>query len=412
MRLSTSQLHTRALNQMLDLQRQAADTQEQIASGRRYATAADDPVGAVRVERLNRELAQREQYQKNIDLAESELSFEEASLEQAGNLLQRVRELTVQAGNPVHTREDRQFIAAEIETRFDELMQLMNTRLASGDYLFGGNVGGQAPFVQDADGAVRYHGDEGQRAVRVDGSISVPVNDSGKRLFVDVPAASVTASTRAHTGNSTDGTGAVSAITVDQDALDAMHPGGLIIEFEPLAEGGGLPNFTVRRQGDMRVVDGLENVVYTPGDTVTVGGLELELQGSPEVGDRFLVDTSDKQDVLTTVARLAEALRNAPQVGEDDEAYQAMIADTLTNLDSAMSTVLEVRSEIGARMGVLDSVRGLHDQVTVLSTELKSEIEDVDFAKAISDLSQQTLVLEAAQQSFLRVSRLTLFDAI
>lgn len=412
MRISTSQLHTRALNQMLDLQRQAADTQEQIASGRRYATAADDPVGAVRVERLNGELAQRAQYQKNIDLAESELSLEEASLEQAGNLLQRIRELTVQAGNPIHTREDRNFIAAEIETRFDELMQLMNTRLASGDYLFGGNAGGQPPFVQDADGSVRYQGDEGQRAVKIDGAISIPVNDSGKRLFVDVAAASVTARASAHPGNSSDGTAAVSVEVVDQAALEALHPGALVIEFEPLSEAGGLPNFTVRRQSDQRVVDGLENVVYTPGDIVTVGGMELELQGNPEVGDRFVVSTSNRQDVLTTVARLADGLRSAPAVGQDDEAYQAMIADTLTNLDNAMSTVLEVRSEIGARMGVLDSVRGLHDQVTVLSTELKSEIEDVDFAKAISDLSQQTLVLQAAQQSFLRVSRLSLFDAI
>ena len=77
-----------------------------------------------------------------------------------------------------------------------------------------------------------------------------------------------------------------------------------------------------------------------------------------------------------------------------------------------MSTILEVRSEIGARMNVMDSVRGLHDQVTQLSTELKSDIEDVDFAKAISDLSHQTLILEAAQQSFARVSRLSLFNAI
>lgn len=414
MRVSTSQMHNQALNQMLAIQRQATDTQNQIATGRRYQTAADDPLGAVQVERLNRELAQREQYQKNIDLAESELRMEESSLDQAGNLLQRVRELTVQAGNPINTREDRTFIAAEMETRLDELMQLMNTQLASGDYLFGGNVGGREPFVRDASGSIRYQGDEGQRAVKIDGSISLPVNDSGKRLFVDVASARITARAHAHSGNPDGGTGAVTRPEiVDQDAVDALHPDKLVITFEPLSEDpGGLPNFTVRRASDNRVVDGLENVRFEPGETVAAAGMEFTLQGSPRVGDRFLVATSDKQGVLDTIGNLVTGLKGLPGTGEEDEAYQQLIDDSLTNLDNAMTNILEVRSEIGARMNVMDSVRGLHDQVTQLSTELKSDIEDVDFAKAISDLSHQTLILEAAQQSFARVSRLTLFDAI
>jgi flagellar hook-associated protein 3 FlgL len=414
MRISSSQIHNQSLNQMLSLQQQAARTQEQIASGRKYATAADDPLGAVQVERLNRELAQRAQYQKNIDLADNELRMEEASLKQAGDLLQRVRELAVQAGNTVLTAEDRTFIAAEVETRLDELMQLMNTQLASGDYLFGGNVGGRPPFVRDASGAVRYQGDEGQRAVQIDGSIRLPVNDSGKRLFVDVPAIRATAVAGAHPNNASGGSGVIAQPrVVDQAALDAFHPGGLIIEFRPLSEDpDGLPNFTVRREGDNRIVEGLENVRYEPGSSVTVAGMELEMQGSPRAGDRFTVATSDKQGVFETIANLANGLRSLPASGDPDGNYQTLIEDTLVNLDSAMSNLLEVRSEIGARMNVMDSVRGLHEQVTLLSTELKSDIQDVDFAKAISDLSQQTLVLEAAQQSFLRISRLSLFNAI
>ncbi len=414
MRISTSQIHSQSVNQMLDLQRQAADTQNQIASGRKYRTAADDPVGAPRVERLNRELALREQYQRNMDLAESELRLEESSLDQAGNLLQRVRELTVQAGNPVNSAQDRAFIAAEIETRMEELMALMNTRLASGDYLFGGNVGGQPPFVTDASGAVRYQGDEGQRAVQIDNALRLPVNDSGKRLFVDVPASRTTAVAYADGANPPGGSGVVTPPrVVDQAVLEAFHPGRLVIEFQPLADDpDGLPNFTVRRAGDNRVVDGLENVRYQPGAAITVAGLEIRIEGNPRPGDRFLVESTDKQGVLTTLRSLVDGLRGQAASGPGDEAYQQLLADSLTNLDSAMGSILEVRSEIGARMGVMDSVRGLHEQVTELSRSVKSDIEDVDFAKAISDLNQQTLALQAAQQSYARVARLSLFDAI
>jgi len=411
MRISTSQLHHQALNQMLAAQGAAANSQQQIATGKRFATAADDPVGAVQVERLNRELATREQFQKNIDLAETELRLEESSLEQAGNLLQRVRELTVQAGNAINTPEDRRFIAAEMETRREELLQLMNTRLASGDYLFGGNVGGQPPFVRDADGAIRYQGDEGQRAVQIDASIRVPVNDSGKRLFVDIPAARISATASAHPNNPAGGTGVLrQPVVVDQDAVDAFHPGGLIIEFQPLAEDpDGLPNFTVRRAGDNRVVDGLENVRFEPGEPFTVAGMELTLDGSPRVGDRFQVETTDQQGVLDSIGTLVNGLNRLD--GNSDE-FQQLIDDSLTNLDNAMSRILETRSEIGARMNVMDSVRSLHDQVTLLSTEARSSIQDVDFAKAVSDLAFQSGVLEAAQVSFARVQRLSLFNAI
>jgi flagellar hook-associated protein 3 FlgL len=140
--------------------------------------------------------------------------------------------------------------------------------------------------------------------------------------------------------------------------------------------------------------------------------VEFTLDGAPRAGDRFIVETSQSQGVLDTVGRLAEGLRSLPATGDQDEAYQQLIGDTLNNLDAAMNNIVGVRSEIGARMNVMDSVRGLHDQVTQLSTELKSEIEDVDIAKAISDLSHQTLILEAAQQTFARVSRLSLFNAI
>ena len=60
----------------------------------------------------------------------------------------------------------------------------------------------------------------------------------------------------------------------------------------------------------------------------------------------------------------------------------------------------------------MDSVDGLHEQVKLVSTELKSELQAVDFAEVISDLTLQTQVLQAAQQSFARLSNLTLFNAI
>ena len=165
MRISSHQLNQQGINRILEMYQQTAKTQQQLATGRRIASAADDPVASVRINSISEEISLREQFRKIIDLAESDLKLEESTLDHMVGVLQRVRELTVQSGNAINTPDDRRFISAEIQSRFEELMSLMNTRLASGDYLFAGFRGGEIPFVQNTTGSIVYQGDEGQRVV-------------------------------------------------------------------------------------------------------------------------------------------------------------------------------------------------------------------------------------------------------
>ena len=80
------------------------------------------------------------------------------------------------------------------------------------------------------------------------------------------------------------------------------------------------------------------------------------------------------------------------------------------NLDSAQTNLLEARSKVGARLNTLESTQALHEQVDVVSRQVLSELQDVDFAEAVSRLSLQTFILEAAQQSFARIANLSLFN--
>ena len=122
MRISSYQVHTQATNQLQTLGAQAAATQQQIAQGKRLVNPSDDPIGAARVIRINQELAAREQYLVNADAAEVQLGLTDSVLKQMESLIQRMQELTLQAGSGVQTPEDRTFIAQEIFERFEELM--------------------------------------------------------------------------------------------------------------------------------------------------------------------------------------------------------------------------------------------------------------------------------------------------
>mgnify|MGYP003457227585 FL=1 len=88
------------------------------------------------------------------------------------------------------------------------------------------------------------------------------------------------------------------------------------------------------------------------------------------------------------------------------------VAIALTNLDNGMAQVLGVQTEIGARLNLVDSTETDNEDVSLITTAVQSELRDLDYAEAISRLSLETTVLEAAQQSYVKVAGLSLFNFI
>ncbi|WP_281955339.1 flagellin, partial [Pseudophaeobacter arcticus] len=68
------------------------------------------------------------------------------------------------------------------------------------------------------------------------------------------------------------------------------------------------------------------------------------------------------------------------------------------------------RSKIGARLNTLETARNTQDSLDLANNEIVSELRDLDYAEAVSRLTFQSFVLEAAQSSFVRISSLSLFN--
>ena len=64
-RFSSMQMHQQGLNRLLDVQRSANRTQQQIATGRRVLTPGDDPIAATRILQLTQELELNALYNNN-----------------------------------------------------------------------------------------------------------------------------------------------------------------------------------------------------------------------------------------------------------------------------------------------------------------------------------------------------------
>ena len=88
------------------------------------------------------------------------------------------------------------------------------------------------------------------------------------------------------------------------------------------------------------------------------------------------------------------------------------INTALNGLDAALNNVSKVRSAIGARLNEIDSMKNLNSDLDTQFSQTLSNLQDVDYTKAISDLSKQQVNLEAAQKSFVSVTQLSLFNFI
>lgn len=406
MRLSSQQINQRGSQEMQRIAQEVSRTQEQIASGRRVVRASDDPVGAAKIVTLRRELAAREIFISNADVIENKLAEEENILAQVIEVVQRVQELVIQAGSGALTTSDRQFIAAEIDARRTELTELMNARGADGKYLFAGGKGDTQPFVVDGRD-VRYDGDESQRKLQVDAGLFVPFSDSGKALFMNIPASEPTFQVQAHPQNGAKDVDIHALRVVDAEALAEFAPEDLVIEFQPLGSGGEA-NYTVRRLSDNHLV-GQANTLFSAGVPFEIEGMQLSIDGRPEAGDRFVVRTTQTVSILEAVGNVASDLKRVDQASTP-EAFQAMIDRTIADLNSAQNGILQARSEIGARMNTVSATRDFHAEQNLSTEALISSVRDLDYAEAVSRLSFQSFVLEAAQQSFIRISRLSLFN--
>jgi flagellar hook-associated protein 3 FlgL len=398
-RISLQQAFTQGLRGILNVQSQLFKTQNQISTGKRVLTPADDPVAAARILQLDQATAETAQFQKNIKGAQTSLELEDTQLDSVTNLLQRVRELTVQAGDGALSRTDREGIAAELRARMDELVALANTRNTSGEYVFGGYKGEQAPFVGDGSGYYTYRGDNGQRLAQVSLSTVVPTGDSGESVFVAVRSPRVqSAAAATNTGTATISSGWVA----DQTAFNAgFTSSSYSINFTSattydIVDAGGAP-----------VVAG---ATYTSGDIIAFNGAEFRITGAPAAGDSFSLTPPSTQSILDTVARITNLLGTYGDGTDDRLRLQDLVAETLDNLDAAETHISTARGEIGARLNVLDSTVALHEGIDEVNQKVLSDVRDLDYAEAITRLTNEETVLQAAQQSFARISNLSLFN--
>lgn len=423
--------------------------QQQVASGKRMLAPSDDPVAAARALEVTQSRDIVAQFKQNHNNATSALGLEEAQLSSSTDLLARVRELAVQGGNTSLSNSDRRAITSELRARFEELIGIANATDGAGQYLFSGFMGSTKAFggsVESilAGNEIVYSGDDGQRKLQVSPTRFLDVSDSGNDVFVRVSEGNgyfVTDYARNGSGTGTNnGTGKIDAGSITDPAAWNSRPANSfnivfsvdnsvvppvtyydIVDTDPASPTfnnslltGAPPVLPPTAATGQRVYQsGQPIILKNQGSDPNVFdfGASVTVDGNPADGDTFKIAPSSSQSIFATIAKLVGALETA---SAGSSASTAMLANdigfSLTNLDRAIDNVLRVRAQIGSRLNEIDSLSSVAEDLNLQYQQTLSQLEDLDYAKAISDLTRKQTDLQAAQQSFVRIAQLSLFN--
>lgn len=399
MRISTAGMHRGTISAILDSQARLSKTQNQVATGKKFQSASEDPIGATRVQGLERKLADNAQYARNSNIIGSRLSYEEQTLADITSVLQSARDSALAGGNATLGQDERKMLASQVRQNLAALMEMANRQDANGDFLFAGTSTGTRPFAQGAGGVV-YQGDSTTRQIRISSTQALTDVHTGTDAFMGIAERNGVFRTTVPATNT--GVAFIDTGTVTDSS--AWVPGNYTVQFTSTT--------------DWQVVDDATptpNVIatgtgFTSEQSIGFLGVSVEITGAPAAGDSFGIAPARKTDVFSMLDELARTLEGDGAIAGNASQFQAQLGASLANLDAGLERVVSVRAEVGTRLQAIDTAADFRDSENVDLEGLISDIRDVDYASAISQLNQQYAGLQAAQAAYAKISQLSLFD--
>lgn len=394
MRITAVTVNRDMQNQIATQYDNLANLQEELSTGKRLQKPSDDPIDVSNDLKLRSTLNQTAQYKQNIQDGQAYMSVTDTAMSSMNTLMQRMRELAVQASSDTLTSNDRSDIQAEVQQLTRQFVSLLNTNY-KGDYVFGGTQTKVAPYPIDSSQAdtaqdyatdkMAYYDPAGQLR---NGFDNTPITNIIPGTFsLDVAGTHYVEGTDYTLDYST------GIITPINPALNVPNNPGTAnyalgqfkISFDYVGQGKDIYGDPVTPQGD--VLRQIEPDVSVP----------INIPGSEVV---FNADTGT--NALTALIQFNQRL-STNQTG-------TTIGQSITDLDSAFSTILAAQAKNGARENMFDTTLTRNEDENNDETEQQSNIEDADMATTITNFSMTSSVYNAALKAASMVIQPTLAD--
>ena len=399
MRISTAHAYSSSIDTLLRRQRDMSDSQAQMTSGKRLIRASDDPAAAAHAERALASATRVEASQRGVQTSQILMTQSEGALSDAGDLLQRARELMIAAGNAIHSDKERLTASNELRSIREQLLVVANRTDGGRGYLFGGQGSSTPPFLDTPTG-VQFRGTAGQ-AVAADGE-RLPLSLDGQEVWMQTRTGNGVFETRANvsTGAAWVDSGNVTNPTLVTDSTYTINfsgaPGALT--YSILKDGAGTAQ---------------TNVPFTPstsGVLIEVDGVAANIKGAPLAGDQF--EFLPSTPTLSIFDALDKAVADLAVPSLTASKRAQLNGFSLTNVDAALSRLTGARAEVGNALNQIDNTSSRLESQKLQAVSERSNAEDLDMVSAISEFQNKQTGYDAALKSYAMVQKLSLFNYV
>ena len=353
----------------------ATKNMEKLSSGLRINRAGDDAAGLAISEKMRGQIRGLDMAAKNSQDGISLIQTAEGALNETHSILQRMRELSVQAANDTNTDADRVELQKEVKELLSEVTRIGNNTEFNTKTLMNGDLAAKAT------GTIA-------NATEV-GSVSIAELGSLKDTDTFTIAQTVNYGTET-TGGANDG--ALIDVEFEIELADGTKATGTLTKAQ-LDEGktsvdvtGGDSKFTVKLDDAATLKDSSGNGVgtATATDTLTFDDNALSFQIGANANQTMRLDLNDMR---------SEALG----IDGIDISTSAGAQTAITALDSAIQTVSAERSKMGANQNRLEHTINNVGASSENLTAAESRIRDVDMAKEMMEMTKNNILQQAAQ---------------
>ena len=411
MRISSSWGQQTAISSIISQESKLQQTQTEVSTGIKTLQPSDGPAATVNINNLTQSISQTQQYQTNNDAATQRLSMENSSLQSASGLLNQINALCVQGMNGTNNADDKASIAAQIQSLNQQLVSVANTQNVNGEYLFSGTKSTTPPFSQDPSnpGAYDYSGNSAQRTIQVGTNTSVTDGDPGNSVFgaptgpapATVPTAGsvnnifeainqfvTTLTTNPVKGSAQTALGATNAFTINGVTIPAMAaPASQLASIPPIAN--------AVTQGTS-VATAINLLTGSTGVTAISDPITGAITLSNKTGAAIAIAGDTTNTGLTVATTTSTSLLQA----------------SLGDITKGANQILSINAVVGGRLNTLTMQSTINSGAVINMQTALSSVQNVDEAAAISSLNLQSVALQASQQAYSQVNKLSLFNYI
>ncbi|MEG6570385.1 flagellin [Thermoanaerobacterium thermosaccharolyticum] len=354
-----------AINAWRALETNNTNTQkalQKLSSGYRINSAADDAAGLAISEKMKAQIAGLNQAQRNAQDGISLLQTAEGALNETTSILQRMRELAVQAANGTNTPDDLDAIQKEIESLKSEINRIGNTTQFNSKNLLDGSLG-----VKAADGTVTI-------ANLTSAGITADVSgvQSGATL-------TFTLDTTNNKISVSDGT---TTQTLSQDPTNVKA--GTVLNFDKIG-------LQLSFASDINLTTGVAGGSLD-GKTITTTGTQLSFQIGPNQNTTLSIGIGDMRAAALGTGTGNTSVTNLSLVNVETQSFD----ENLKTIDQAISQVSGQRAQLGAWQNRLEHTINNLGTASENLTAANSRIRDVDMAQEMMEFTKDNILNQAA----------------